>query len=252
MNCTKVQALLHGYVDNELELPTVLDLEAHLESCGDCRQELEQLTHLQQVISQKMDYQRAPASLNLRLQKITQPTKTDNSSFKNAWRAWVSFKPAVAFMLLVLLVGVEYQLRTVSAVAQISDEIVAGHIRSLMAEHLTDVASSDQHTVKPWFNGKIDFSPQVVDLTAQGFPLVGGRLDYFADRQVIALVYRRRQHLINVFIWPENVLKIQADYDTNKKGFNLIAFQFQNMRYWIVSDLNRNELIELKNELVRH
>lgn len=119
-----------------------------------------------------------------------------------------------------------------------------------MAEHLTDVASSDQHTVKPWFTGKLDYSPHVVDLTKHGFPLVGGRLDYLDAHPVTALVYRRRQHFINVFVWPSTPEDSATETNRTINGYNLFSFSSHGMAYWVISDLNPNELKTLV-ELLR-
>ena len=124
------------------------------------------------------------------------------------------------------------------------DEIVSGHVRSLMADHLTDVASSDKHTVKPWFDGKLDFSPAVVDLADHGFPLVGGRLDYLRNRSVAALVYARQKHFINLFVWPSTRDGGVGEPKLSRHGFNVIHWKASEMTYWAVSDLNPAELEE--------
>jgi len=127
------------------------------------------------------------------------------------------------------------------------NEAVASHVRSLMVEHLTDVASSDQHTVKPWFNGKLDFAPDVKDFAAQGFPLVGGRLDFLNGRAVAALVYRRNTHFINVFVWPATNTGSGKSALENRRGYFVINREANGLHYSLVSDLNEKELAELAN-----
>ncbi len=130
----------------------------------------------------------------------------------------------------------------------VMQQVVSSHVRSMMAEHLTDVDSSDRHTVKPWFGGKLDFSPQVEDLSAEGFPLVGGRLDYVASRPVAALVYRRQQHMINLFIWPSSGAATRPRLHM-QQGYQVFDWSKDGMQYWLISDLNASELQMLAERL---
>jgi anti-sigma factor RsiW len=129
----------------------------------------------------------------------------------------------------------------------VADELVAGHVRSLLASHLVDIATSDRHVVKPWFAGKVDFAPPVFDFADHGFPLVGGRLDYVHGRVVAALVYRRHQHIINVFVWPEGsgpVITRELRHD----GYNVAAWEQGGLELWAVSDVEPADLQQLRAE----
>jgi len=131
-------------------------------------------------------------------------------------------------------------------------DVIAGHVRSLMANHLTDVLSADQHTVKPWFEGQVDFAPPVPALTAQGFPLVGGRLDYLDNRPVAALVYRRQQHVINLFVWPTPLGAARPASTVTRHGYNLVQWTTAGMTYWAISTLNAQEMQTFAHEIQQH
>ncbi|MGV8933047.1 MAG: anti-sigma factor family protein [Gallionellaceae bacterium] len=167
------------------------------------------------------------------------------ASLQHKWLGWsVAFACGVLASVTVSLFYVSH--KDSDSLAQ---QIVASHVRSLMVAHLSDVVSTDQHTVKPWFNGKLDYSPPVIDLGTEGFPLIGGRLDYFNQRQVAALVYHRHQHTINLFVWPDNGPAAQAEKLQVRQGYNLSNWNSSGMQFWAVSDVNTEELQEFSKLL---
>jgi anti-sigma factor RsiW len=158
------------------------------------------------------------------------------------WR-WAS-----AFASVVLIIGLawgvsSHWVRSADETLLVND-IVSSHVRSMMANHITDVSSSDSHTVKPWFSGKLDYSPPTKDLTEQGFRLIGGRLDYLDNRPVAALVYQHSQHFINLYVWPSNSVPAIQEEQTARQGYNLIHWTKSGMSYWLISELNLTELNE--------
>ncbi len=180
----------------------------------------------------------------IRTEVALQSASSRNRTHPPRWRwpGWVLATAGFAFgaLLTMLLVAVS---RPLGETGRLEAELVNSHVRALMVSHLTDVASSDQHTVKPWFQGKVDFSPPVHDLAERGFPLVGGRLDYVSGRPVVALIYRRHDHLINVFIWPSAGSERQQV--SSHQGFNLLHWQVNGMQYWAVSDTSPEDLAAL-------
>lgn len=242
MTCDQARQLLHGYLDDELDLATALQMQQHLQGCAVCTKELEAAQAVRNAVMQPAVYYSAPSALRERLAKSLRSEAAklearDAATHRMAWwRRPMAFSGLAAALLLTIS-SILLFLPSRTPSGQI-DDLVGSHLRSLEADHLLDVQSTDQHTVKPWFAGKIDFSPPVVDLSAEGFPLIGGRQDYFEQKQVAALVYKRNKHVINLFIWPgESSSEVES-----RQGFNLIRFECKGMTCWAVSDLNVVEL----------
>jgi anti-sigma factor RsiW len=237
VNCTESQELLDAYLDGEFDLRTSLDVEAHLRSCAACRDEFEAHRKLQEAMAGADLYFRAPVELRKRVRAAT-------GSKPRRWMLWAA--PVLATAAVLLLMVLLSVMRPPGSHGE--EAVLASHLRSLEPNHLIDVVSSDSHTVKPWFNGKVDFSPPVSDLKAQGFPLVGGRLDYVDRNAAAALVYKRREHVVNLFVWPENAPDSGPHAET-RRGFHLLEWQRSGFHYWAVSDLNAAELGEFERLL---
>ncbi len=241
MNCTDIQVAIHGYMDGELDPLRNLEIEQHLQHCAVCSQSYKADQALQTAVKTGAQYFPAPADLRKRIQSsVRQVGKSQRTLPVMPWR-WLAVAASVVFVVILAWALIPRGLDAEQLVAQ---EVVSSHVRSLMVAHLADVMSSDQHTVKPWFTGKLDFSPPVKDLSKEGFPLVGGRLDYLENRPVAALVYKRRNHVINLIIWP-------SSHDTHVKtkalarqGYHLVHWSQAGMMYWAISDLNDTELQE--------
>ena len=248
MNCAESRVLLHAHADDELDIANSLELERHLKTCALCAAESQSVHSLKTALRQSPLRYGAPESLREQIRLMVRASERETRPRRfQSLLLWKSLAfGATAFALVVLLMR-----PGISGGDQWLDEALSSHVRSLMAEHLTDVASSDQHTVKPWFNGKVDFAPDVKDLSAQGFPLVGGRLDYLDGRAVAALVYRRNKHLINVFVWPAATGGSGKSTVEHRRGYSVINREAQGLRYCLVSDLNQKELAELANLLER-
>ena len=248
MACDENALLIHGYIDGELDLVRSLEIEEHVKTCPDCAQELWNQQTLRKAFRSSNLYERAPKGLEAKIRtsiaKEAAPAPTVVTMPMPQRRAlqWLAVAAAAA-----IVVFTTFRVLPALVVGPVSrgivaEEIVSSHIRSLQPGHLMDVQSTDQHTVKPWFNGKVDFSPPVKDLTDAGFPLIGGRLDYLDHRDVAALVYERRKHIINLFVWPEESKASEAPHSEAYQGYHMVFWRSSGMYFCAVSDLNTAEL----------
>ena len=245
-----MQELISPYVDGELGLLTAVEVERHLRDCAPCSREAENHRALRAALRADDLYIKPPARLEKRVRAaVRQAGQGEIKSRGFSWR-WAAGAVATAALLVACAVAVT-RLTARSETDQLAREVIASHVRSLMASHLADVPSSDQHTVKPWFNGRLDFSPPVKDLADAGFPLIGGRLDYLAGQPVAAIVYQHRQHYINVFVWPSTAERGGDGDESSRQGYNEIHWAEAGMSYWAVSDLNSAELRQFVNLLRR-
>ncbi len=237
MVCKDAQELIHGYLDGELDPSGNQEVERHLQDCEACSEAVRRGKALHTVMQGPALRFEAPAPLR---RAIVSATRREERTPR--WR-WLGVAAAAATALAVGI-WIAAVFSHPSGQDLLAQDVVSSHIRSLMAAHLTDVGTSDQHTVKPWFSGKVDFSPPVKDLTSQGFVLVGGRLDYLGQQPAAAVVYRRRQHVINLFVWPSGSGHATKMETETRRGYNLIHWTQSGMTYWAVSDLNAAELQE--------
>jgi len=232
---------VHGYIDGELDAVRAAEFERHAEGCAECRVSLEQLESLHRRIERSQLYETASMGLRQQLRRDLRGQEPDPSTRR--WYVMPVLAAAIitgVFWLAVSLVG------THTHAAQIAAELVDAHIRSLQPGHLTDVESTDQHTVKPWFDGKLDFIPPVGDYSGEGFPLVGGRLDAADGRTVAALVYGRRKHLISLFAWPEKAVSTGFSSSGSSRGYQWLMWHSDDMRFCLVSDISASELEQLR------
>lgn len=239
MSCQQTHELIHGYLDGELDLVKSLEIEKHLSDCHGCMRSYEALRSLQSKLSDNSLRFEPSASLEKRLRSSLRREEKPHP-FLFRWSWVVAAASALAAVVIIWTIAAISSRQSPDDV--LAQEVVASHVRSLMANHLTDVPSSDRHTVKPWFDGKLDFSPTVKDLSQQGFSLYGGRLDYIGNRPVAALVYQRRQHSINLFVWPATQAPAANGKASEQQGYNVIRWSNAGMTYWAVSDLNLAEL----------
>jgi len=266
MNCQEIADLMDGYLDGELDALTSQKIEQHLRDCPKCEQAYEVETAMAHAISRAAPYYKAPLELRERIQvslreTIGAPTSRGAAGagllpvrrpeavrravfFDMPWN-WLALAAAIVLAAIVASSFLP-RIRPPASDQFLATQLIASHVRSLMADHLTDVASSDQHTVKPWLDTKLDFAPPVVDLSSEGFPLIGGRLDYLDNRPVAALVYQRRKHFINLFVWPGETGAARPTMAMSHEGYQLLHWADPDFNYWAVSDVNANDLQTFK------
>jgi anti-sigma factor RsiW len=240
LKCNDVHNFIDAYIDDELDLVKTLEVEQHLQDCPNCAKMHKNRQLMKDAVHTGLLYHKAPAHLQKRIQSSLRQTNKDSAPRTIPWRL---FSAAAALVVITVAIWSLLPFFSPSTVNEsLVQEVLSSHVRSLMANHLVDVVSTDQHTVKPWFDGKLDFSPPVVDLAPQGFPLVGGRLDYLNNRPVAALVYKYRNHYINLFIWPSTQSSNGNTTMVTRQGYHLFFWTRSGMTYWAVSDAEENIL----------
>src|ERR1700704_1355944 len=232
MTCEEIRILLHALVDGELDAGHSREVEAHLANCPGCAAQLRDYRVMRQGLSGPALRHQAPAALRARIESALPMRRAaavpSRRSLLKGMAMGSVLSGALAASLVVFVVRKEEDQR-------ILGDVVSAHLRSLQGDHLIDVQSTDQHTVKPWFNGRLDVAPPVVDLTAQGFTLIGGRLDYIDGRPVAAIVYKRRAHVINLFVAPVGTLVAGPERGARieqVQGFNIWRWTRSDLGFW--------------------
>jgi anti-sigma factor RsiW len=249
-DCGESEMLLHALVDGELDAGHVREVEAHVASCRSCAQALESIRALRRAMGGARLKEQAPAHLRSRIEAMlpagapAAPAAAKDGSLARWWRTFLGGFSIGTALSAALAATVLFGVFRSDQNQHVADEVVSAHIRSLQAGHLTDVQTSDQHTVKPWFNGKLDVAPPVIDLTAQSFTLLGGRLDYIDREPVASIIYERRKHVINLFVAQHLGARHAGAIAETIQGYNVRHWSEEGLDFWAVSDLNGDELDE--------
>ncbi|HMF14305.1 MAG TPA: anti-sigma factor [Gemmataceae bacterium] len=243
MTCTAARNLMHAFLDGELDLVRRLEIEHHLQDCNSCAEIHESHLNLRTSFRSDELYHCAPAQLRERVAASFAGPPVAGVQRLRVTRGWIGYAAAAACIAVLSWtagrVGLGFAQRSERPM---EEAVLVGHVRSLQETHLTDVASSDQHVVKPWFTGKLDYSITVPAFDQTGFRLLGGRLDYLDNRAVAALVYERNRHVINLFLWPAQEERETEIEVSSRQGYQFIHWVQGKMQYWAVSDLNGPEL----------
>lgn len=233
--CPDQEALLHGLLDGELDAANAQAAEAHLKTCAGCARAFGEMQALSARLSGPGVGYRAPAALRHRIEAALEAPAAPKRRLSAAapWGLSGGFAALAATLAIVMLQP---------SPTVLADQLVADHVRSTLADHLVDIQTSDRHVVKPWFNGRVDFAPPVLELADRGYPLAGGRLDYVQDRVVAALVYRRNRHVINLFVWPSKPGPSLAAAATQRSGYSVVHWRSGGLEFWAVSDIDPRDL----------
>ena len=248
MDCSECQRLIWAYVDSELDTRGTIDYSAHLGACTSCSERYGQALKLRRTVKSHAAAFSASDFLQRRIQDALPRAATCIKPKRVIW-LWLNVGMAAGLTLASVLAFFLYT-NTASLEKQTEQEVVASHVRSLMADHLSDVISTDQHTIKPWFNDKLAYSPTVHDFSPEGYSLIGCRLDYLDQRPVAAMVYQHRKHVINLFVWPDKTFDNAQQRSMSRLGYQIIHWTQSGMRYWVISDTDIRDLNEFKLLLI--
>ncbi len=251
MSCENTQVLLNAYVDGELDLIRSLEIEKHLEGCPACTRTVENQQTLGSALRTGSLIYRPPRELKPRVDAALRRAAKPETPRRPV--RWSMLAVAASFLIAGVLIDRVAPFASHSAPTDlVAQEVLDSHLRSLIPGHLTDVPSTDRHTVKPWFNGKLDFSPPVADFVEQGFPLTGGRVDSVDGHKVAALIYQRHQHVINLYLWPATGSPASGVTENARQGYNLIHWTQNGLNWWLASDVNNTELQSFAGLLRAH
>lgn len=247
MTCELSRTTVHGYLDGELDAVRAAEFERHIKECAECQGVLEQMESLGSKLRQNDLYEYAPPRLEEQIRKQLALGSRVRPEPGSWWRHWFVV-PAFAVAALIAVFSLALWLvQPHTRSRQITAELIDAHVRSLQPGHLTDVISTDQHTVKPWFDGKVDFIPPVADYSDRGFTLTGGRLDVVDGNNVAVLVYARAKHVVNLFVWPTRKAAPVSEGSGSREGYNWILWHSGDMTFCLVSDTAPASLAQLKD-----
>jgi anti-sigma factor RsiW len=253
MNCGETDVLIHALIDGELDAVNTRAVEEHVAGCTGCANKLAAYRAMRAAMGEASLKEKAPAPLRNRIESLLplpsaeivappQFRRPSRRAFFGGFAAGTALSAAMAATVVLTVFRNDQE-------QMIAGEVVLAHIRSLQAGHLMDVETSDRHTVKPWFNGKLDVSPPVMDLTAEGFTLLGGRLDYIDGEPVAAIVYQRRKHVINLFV-AQRLGRTRAGVSAAAvQGYNVRNWSQGGLDFWAVSDIAAPELDEFVQKI---